>query len=313
MHIPSSRRLIVGALAPALAPALAMFCASGAHAQLVFGTTTSNTANSGAFYLDVNTNQVTTLWNTSTNHKVNGMAADEASGKLYTNDAARLSSWNYGSIGTVQTTIAGMYRTNDNITFTATGVDGLAFAHGNLYGATSFASAIYRRGIYQINTTHDGMATPHCVMTALWTDPLSVMSFGGLEYNAANNLFYFTNTTDNTSTGGTYTQGIYTVDAFGSGTLTKILDFPVGHSRIDGLAIGGGKLWLTEQDPANSRINVFNYDLTTNTFGTTLFVPLTEPAQRASGAAWAPGAIPTPGTLGLLGLGGLAMARRRRN
>src|SRR5439155_6651997 len=106
------------------------------------------------------TNTLTTLWNSATNKKVNGFAADNANGRLYSNDAARLNFWNFGSIGTAPTFIAGLYRTNDNITFAATGVHGLAFATGNLYGATSFASTTFKRGIYQIATNSDGMARP---------------------------------------------------------------------------------------------------------------------------------------------------------
>lgn len=226
--------------------------ASTVSAQLVFGSTSTNTANGAAFYLNVATSQVTTLWNSAANKKVNGLAADPASGRLYANDAARLNYWNYGSLNTPPTLIAGMYRTQDNVTFSATGVDGLAFANGNLYGATTFGSTTYKRGIYRVATTSDGMATPHCVMTPLWLDPTGVgtssgtISLGGLEYNSADNLFYITNSADTTGTGGTYTPGIFTIDAFGTGALTKLIDFPVGHNRIDGLAIGGGKLWMTE-------------------------------------------------------------------
>jgi hypothetical protein len=293
-------------------------CAGLANAQLVFGTTTPTTTNGACFYLDVTTNQVTTLWNSAANKKVNGLAADPVSHRLYCNDAARLNYWDYGAIGTAPTFIAGMYRTNDNVSFTATGVDGLAFANGNLYGATNFGSTTFKRGIYQIATTSDGAPTPHCVMTPLWLDPTGVgtssgtISLGGLEFNPANNLFYLTNSADTTSTGGTYTPGVFTVDAFGSGTLTKLTDFPVGHTRIDGLALGGGKVWMTEQDPANSRVNIFPYDLATNTYGTTLFLPLTDATARASGAAWAPGAIPGPASFVLFGLASLGVARRRR-
>lgn len=283
-----------------------------ASAQLIVGTTSTITSNGAAYYIDVTALTATKLWNSAAQKKVNGLAADPVGHKLYSNDAARLNSWNYGSVGTAPTLIAGMYRTSDNVNFTATGVDGLAWASNHLYGAVSAGITNFKRGIYQISTTSDGMATPHCVATPLWVDPLSVMSFGGLEFNNDDNLFYFTNSLDNTSTGGTYTQGIYTVDAFGSGTLTKLVNFPAGHSRIDGLAIGGGKLWMTEQDPANSQINIFPFDLATQTYETPLALPFVDGTNRASGACWAPGAIPAPGTLAALALAGLGATRRRR-
>lgn len=276
--------------------------ACSASAQLIVGSTTTNTANGCAFYINVNTGASTTLWNSVANKKTNGLAADPVTGRLYGNDAARLHFWTFGSLGTAPTAIAGMYRTNDNVAFAATGVDGLAFANGRLYGVTTFGSTIYDRGIYEIATVSDGMATPHCVMTPLWLDPTGTgtssgtIGLGGLEYNAANGLFYITNSADTTGTGGTYTKGIYTIDAFGSGALTKIADFPVGHERIDGLAIGNGKLWMTEQDPASNAILIFPYDLATNTYGTMMSVTVADGTQRASSAAWAPGALTRPCT-----------------
>ena len=291
------------------AGALVAACCSSASAQLVFGTTTTATTNGSCFYLDVNTNTVSTLWNSATNKKVNGLAADPANGRLYANDAARLNFWNYGNVGTTPTLIAGMYRTNGT-TFSATGVDGLTFANGTLYGVTSFASSTFQRGIYSINTVPD--ASSRCIMTPVWTDNSGILSTGGLEFNPADNLFYFTQSADNTATGGTWTPGIFTVDAFGSGTVTKIMSFPAGHTHVDGLAIGGGKLWMTEQDPTNSRINIIPYDFATQTIGTILTVPLTDATQRASGAAWAPGAFPTPGAAGLFGIAGAGLLRRRR-
>jgi hypothetical protein len=293
-------------------------CASSAHAQLVIGTTTTTTTNGAAFYIDVNTMQVTTLWNSAANKKVNGIASDPANNKLYANDAARLNSWNYGSIGTAPTLIGGMYRTNDNVSFTATGVDDLTFVNNKLYGVTSFGSTTYKKGIYQIATTTDAGA--HVVMTPLWTDPTGLgtssgdLATGGMAYNVSNGLFYLTNSADNTGTGGNYTPGIFTVDAFGSGAITKLVNFPSGHNRIDGLTIGNGILWMTEQDPTNSVINIFRYDLATATYNpTVLTIPLVDGINRASGACWAPGAnVPAPGALALLGVAGVATARRRR-
>lgn len=272
--------------------------ASTLEAQLVFGTTTPTTTNGAAFYMDVNTHQITTLWNSAANKKVNGMAYDQATGRFYCNDAARLNFWDQGSIGIVPTFIAGMYRTQDNVTFTATGVDGLAWANGHLYGVTQFGSTTYKRGIYEIATTSDGMPTPHCVMTPLWLDPTGVgtlsgtIEIGGLEYNPDNNLFYLTQKADTIDSGGLYSPGIYTIDAFGTGAAVHIVEFPEGgHTRTDGLALGGGRLWLTEQDPANSRVNIFPLDLTTLQYDDTITAPLVDGTNRASGACWAPNAL----------------------
>ena len=90
--------------------------------------------------------------------KANGLAVDMANSRLYSNDAARLNYWTFGSIGTQPTFIAGMYRTNDNITFSATGVNDMTFANGNLYGSAATASTVFGRGIYKISTVSDGMS-----------------------------------------------------------------------------------------------------------------------------------------------------------
>lgn len=297
---------------------LAAAVASTASAQLVFGTTSPTTSNPAAIYLNVNTGTTTTLWNSAAQKKVNGMAADTANGILYSNDAARLNQWSYGSIGTAPTLIGGMYRTNDNVNFTATGVDGLAFANGQLYASTSFGSTVYKRGIYRVNTTPDGAG--RCVMTPIWLDPTGVgtlsgtVQFGGIDYNPADGKFWVTNGTDTTGSGGTYERAIYTVDAFGSGAMTKIANFPANFNQIDGLAIGGGYAWITQQSPGSATVNIFGFNLTTLTYDKSFSFALTDASQRATGATWAPNAfavIPAPSTACVLGLALLATRRRR--
>lgn len=297
---------------------LAAVVASSASAQLVFGTTTANTSNPSAIYLDVNTLQTTTLWNSASNKKVNGLAADTVNKKMYSNDAARLNVWDYGNVGTTPTLIGGMYRTNDNVSFTATGVDGLAFANNKLYASTSFGSTVYKRGIYSVNTVTDGAG--RCVMTPLWLDPTGVgtlsgtVQFGGIDFNEADGKFWVTNGTDTTATGGVLQRAIYTVDAFGTGDMVKIADFPTGFTQIDGLAIGGGRAWITQQTPGSATVNVFGFNLTTLAYDFSFSFALADSSQRASGAAWVPGAlfVPAPGAAGLLGLTGLVALRRKR-
>src|SRR3954447_6872274 len=167
-----------------LIPAAAV---STARAQLVFGSTTPTTTNPSAIYYDVTTGQTTTLWNSATNKKVNGLAADEVGGRLFANDAARLNVWNYGSIGTAPTFIAGMYRTDGAGTFRAAGVDSLGWANGKLYGVISSADSVLGqfRGIYEIATVSDGASTPHCAATPVYQNSFGTMVLGGLDFDPA--------------------------------------------------------------------------------------------------------------------------------
>lgn len=296
--------------------ALLSFAASSASAQLVFGSTTPTTTNPAATYLDVTTGQTTTLWNSAANKKVNGLAADEVGGRLYANDAARLNFWNYGSVGTAPTLIAGMYRSNGTTT-SATGFDGLAWAKGALYGSTSFASSTFTRGIYQIPLTPN--SSNQLITTQVWSDPdpTGTLVLGGLDFNPVDNLFYATQTTDSTGSGGFLTPGIFTIDVFGGGTFTKIADLPPGATRADGLAVGGGKLWITQQTGSLNQISVYPYNLATKSYEATMNFTLADGSNRATGATWAPGAlsaVPEPSTLALLAaslIGGVCFRRRR--
>lgn len=280
-----------------------------APAQLIVGTTTTTTTNPCAVYIDVSTGQTMTLWNSAANKKVNGLTADPVGHRLYSNDAARLNFWDYNSVGTAPTLIAGMFRSNGTTT-SATGFSGLAWANGKLYGSTSFASTTFTRGIYEIPTVPD--VNGRLVATQVWAEAVNsgALTLEGLEFNPADNLFYGVQDTDNTATGGTLTRGIFTIDVFGTGAFTKIANFPGANTRIDGLAIGGGKLWLTQQTGASNIVEIFPYDLATGTYGTTLSFALADGTNRASGATWAPGAIPEP--VSALAVTGLALVARRR-
>jgi hypothetical protein len=97
--------------------------------------------------------------------------------------------------------------------------------------------------------------------------------------------------------------------------MVKVADFPLGRTQIDGLAIGGGYAWLTEQAPSSSTVNIYGYNLSTGVYDKSFTFALTDPTQRASAATWAPDAylpIPSPAAGALLALAGVSGLRRRR-
>lgn len=300
--------------------AAAAVSAQSASAQLIVGGTSTSTSNPAAVYVDVTTGVQTTLWNSAAQKKVNGAAANIAGARLYTNDAARLNFWDFGSIGTAPTFIAGMYRTTDNVAFTATGVDALAWANGKLYGATSAGSTVFKKGIYEVSTVSDGMPTPHCVMTPLWNDPTAattgtsgVLAFEGLDFDPGINKFIATQTEPASATLPDVGPGLYSIDAFGTGALVKLADFPVGvGANIDGLAVGGGRYWLTEY-VVGTGLKIYPYNTATALYESTITVAFaTEASQRTAGATWAPGAIPEPTSLAAIGAAAITLLRRRR-
>jgi hypothetical protein len=298
--------------------ALLAIAASKASAQLVIGSTATGTGTPAAMYIDVTTGSPTTLWPQTSNTNVNGLAADNSNGKLYSNDAARLNVWNFGTVGTQPTFIAGIYRTDGASTFVATGVDSLGWAIGHLYGVVSSAASSLGqfRGIYEINTISDGMPTPHCVATPVYQNSFGTMALGGLDFDPAlgtNGKFVVTSTVDASSNGGPGI-GIYAIDALGDDSVVKIADFPAGQTDWDGLAIGGGKYWLTDYEPGTSAtIKILPYDPVTNQYGTMFTVASPDTSNRSTGATWAPNAIPEPSTLGAVAIGcALLLPRSRR-
>jgi hypothetical protein len=285
-----------------------------ANAQLVVGSTSTVAGTPAAYYVDVTTGVQTPLWTQTAQTNVNGLGGDNVNGKLYSNDAARLNVWNYGAVGTTPTFIAGTYRTDGAGSFAASGVDSLTFVNGKLYGAISSSVLAFNqfRGIYEIATQHDGAATPHCIMTPVYMNSFGTMNLGGLDFDPALGEFVVTSTVDATSNGGPGI-GIYAIDALGDDSVTKIADFPAGETDWDGLAIGGGKYWLTDyQVGTPTVIKILPYDPTTATYGTMMTVSLTDGTNRATGATWAPNALPEPSSLAAVGFMSLVFARRRR-
>ncbi len=114
--------------------------------------------------------------------------------------------------------------------------------------------------------------------------------FGGLDYNADDGKLYMSN--DSTATtGGLTGRGIYTLDApYATGTLVEIADYPTvpaAQSDIDGLAVGGGNVYLC-RDLNDNTLYVYNFA------GASYTGPITRSGGTTtsrvfSGATYAPG------------------------
>lgn len=309
------RRLVILASA-AFALALS---ASSASAQLVFGSRIAGAANGSAFYLNTTTDTATTLWNVTNNKQPNAFAADDVNHRLYVVDSARLSYWNYGTMGTAPTFVSangGLYRT-DATGNLATGTDGLAFANGNLYGWTNAGTTRFSDGIYKITTggTFAGQMTPQ------WLND-DVYDFEGLDYNPGDGLFYGTNVR---TAAGSAPVGIYSIDALNNPNAVPqfVSAFDSGLPSVtgwDGLAVGDNALWLTRfvngtlADNSDDRLYISKYSLASNTFVDAYAIALPSGSTVTSGATWAPDAlifVPEPTTLGLAALGLTVVGRRR--
>ncbi len=300
-----------------LLPVAVACLGAGAQAQLVFGTTGKTATLPTAYYMDVTTGAVSGLYNYTLNKKVNGIVADRSSGKIYSNDAARLNVWNYGAVGTAPTFIGGFYRWDPAISAApvVTGIDDLTWAKGKMYGWNAFANAGYKRGIYEIPTSAD--STGKVVMTnEIWKDTTGLFTFQGLAYDPVRNVFYGANNNAAAGQG----VGLYKIEAFGSGAVTWMGAFPAGRTGIDGLVVGDdGNLWMTEKDRTNDNLYVFSMKIATGAFGASYTFNYPDhttaggPTVLATGATWAPfAAVPEPGSLLAMGLGALVLIRRRR-
>ena len=273
-------------------------CATSASAQLVVGVDdTTVPAYLYDFTGGVSPGVTPTPINLGLQHW--GLAVDDPARLLYTLNGTILTTLTYDQV------LAGNgsgASSTINVGGTSISMVGLAYGGGTLYGVRNIGGdgGATPEAIYSIDPT-TGNAT--VVLDFLSTD----YDFGGLAFNPADGLIYATND-DGIATGDPTDRGLYTINPT-TGAINFIAAYPGTETDLDGLAVGGGYAFLIGDGPAGD--DIYAYNLTTNQYEFTIPSPFIA-GEVFSGGTWAPGLIPEPTSLALVGLGGLAMLRRRR-
>lgn len=259
----------------AAAIAAGMGCA--AHAQLVVGNDQSAATNA-MYYIDLGTGTATSILSGAA-AQAWGMAYARSTNTLYWNNGGVLREASFSQSGL--TPSAGVQLTFNGASMNVTG---MAWWNNRLVGYRS----ITLPGIYEID--------PLTGVTTLLAATPAATDFGGLDSDGAR--LYGLN--DGTGLQG---RGLYSIDT-GSNSYSLLAPYPAGDTDIDGLAIGNGRAYWVN-DVGSQDILVYN--LTTNMFEASISSPF------GTGGIFSAGAfIPTPGAAAILGLGGVAMLRRRR-
>lgn len=218
-----------------------------------------------AYQIDVTTNATVQAF---VGFQVWGSAYDPVNDKVYFNNGSTLYEWPVGGA------VATLGAITDPAGATQSMV-GLAFYNGQLYGVKNIAN----EAIWAINTT-TLVATVHIDYTDADFD------LGGFAADPNTGEFYATN--DDTTPNG---SGLFRINPDGTGT--KIADYPVGQTDIDGLAVShDGFAYLVTDEPGF----IYVWDFTAGAYATPLNNPWTS-SEVFSAGAWIPG-VPTAVTLG---------------
>mgnify|MGYP005843056627 CR=1 FL=1 len=122
---------------------------------------------------------------------------------------------------------------------------------------------------------------------------------GGFDYCEATDKFYVTNNTTASTALFPFSYTIYDLDIFNQ-TATPVTVYPIkgmsGETDLDGIACGGGYLWLSA-DESNW---LYRYNLATDVFDAPIEQTWITSAQSFSGAAWAPSLLPADGDLQII-------------
>ena len=183
---------------------------------------------------------------------------------------------------------------------------GLAFDNANnrLYASRTLDSSSGPEGFYEVNPG-TGVSTLKFGVAA------SQFDFGGFDYDPLTGNFYANN-----DVGAT---GIYRVD-LANNSVNFLAPYPQTSDNppdIDGLAVGGGKVYMVEDRAVQTGGKVYVYNLTTNAYEPALQTPWFF-NETFAGATYIPNFsdfmanVPEPGSATALLLMGIAALSRRR-
>jgi len=288
---------------------------------LIVGTATAVNGLPSTYQVNTTTGEVDFLWKYSSANnnfaKANGLAADDTNGFLWSANGARLNKWTYGNLGNVPTAYSAIVRTN-GAGVSATGVDDLTLGPaGKLYGTPSSTSI--PRGIFEVSPVN---GSGQSLLVQLWqSGPVGDTTYNlkAMGYNATNAMFYGIQQPV-TSDVNPVARGIYQIDPAVNNTATFLAPLPVNpattptqRTEIDGVTVGGGKVWLMEKDRNSQNIYIYAWDLTSHTYDANIInIPYADSASLQGAITWINNPVPEPTSLAALGLIALTAMRRRR-
>ena len=176
---------------------------------------------------------------------------------------------------------------------TATRLDGLAYSGGTLYGWTQFDVGDNSAGLYSIDLTT-------LEATAAFI-PVDATNISGIDADPTTGLIY----------GADDGLGQIVQIDVGAQSITNVADYTGSETDIDGLAVGGGNIYLVPDDNTPGFADVYN--IASGTYTGTVNVPFG--ADTFSGAAYVNNVnnVPEPSSaVCLMALCGVIASRRKR-